>query len=121
MRRRSPAELDLELRLAGLDLELHLQADVIGDLQAEAHAGALELDVVVAGEGVRERAQALGGLAAAKVLDLRDLQELHVSTLGRAGARCEGARTPTARAVGLHVQIRITPRYRVMSTGNVLP
>src|SRR6187402_511954 len=51
----SPGELDLELGAALLDLELDLDVDLVGDLQAEVHAAAVELDFVVAGELVGQR------------------------------------------------------------------
>src|SRR5215207_2602046 len=86
-----PGELDLELGPVVLDLELHLQLDLIRDPDLELKSPALELDVVVAGQGVGERVQSVRGDFAAHALLLCDLEQFHGLTLRRTLRSREGA------------------------------
>src|SRR6187402_2228375 len=74
---RLPGQLDLELALVGLDLELDLEVDLVGDVDVEADPVPLELDLVAAGEHVRQRMQPSGCLLAPEPVLLLDLDDLH--------------------------------------------
>src|SRR5690606_31244217 len=79
--RRSPAQLDLELRPVVVDLELHFELDLVGDAHAVAHRSLRELELVVAREVVGQGPQPLGGSLAREALAPLDLDEVHARTI----------------------------------------
>src|SRR5690348_17269274 len=78
---RSPGQLDLQLALVISDLDLDLQADLVGHPDGDTLPAAGELDGVVAGQRVRERVQACRGLLAAHTVSVVEVEQLHVVSL----------------------------------------
>jgi hypothetical protein len=72
--RLSPLELDLDFALLVIELDLELEFDLVWHMDLEMHTSTVELDVIVAGEGVGESVQASGGVLSAQPLLLADLQ-----------------------------------------------
>jgi hypothetical protein len=69
----SPFEFDLELALLVIELDLELEVDLVGHVDLEMHAAAVEFDFVVPSESVGESVHASGGLFSTKPLLLGDL------------------------------------------------
>jgi hypothetical protein len=93
----SSGELDLQfVDVAELDLDLEI--DFVGHADGDATAVPLELDRVVVRQGVRQGVERGGGLLAAEVLGLGDLEQVHGGSSGAIG--------------GQHRTERLLARYR---------
>src|SRR6185437_14245620 len=77
MRTHLPGELDLQLPGVVTDLDLELEVHLVGHVHGELEIAALELDLVVACERVRDGVKASRSLLAAQPRPLGQLDELH--------------------------------------------
>src|SRR6516225_9144351 len=72
-----PLELDFELALVALEFEFELDPKLIGDMDCYSHTVALELEVVVAVEHLREASQPRCDFLSPQLFVLLDLEDVH--------------------------------------------